>query len=742
LPVPALYSFSRLKIQRKITPQRRRGFLRVALPFFLTVIYGRCVPADIPRPKGAKIGGFVWQMVCLAAILITWPPAAIPAQSPILQSITVTQILDLEGANTTLGVGAIRQFTATGNYSDGSTQYLTQAVTWSSATPGIATVSPIGLVTAVAAGTVTISATLDNITGSCPLTVILPVFKGVALTPASSWFMQVAQTQQFAATAEFGQYENAVVQNVTPLATWTSSAPAVASVNSAGLVTAVGPGTATITASYSVSTSTFQGTTTVTVSSTAPANVGQWAQPTQLGYAAINAAMLYTGDVLFFGYPNGRNGGPSPATLWNPATNSLTDVTLPFPIDIFCSGQSFLPDGRLLVAGGLNDAMKPLDAGTLNTTIFDPSTSTWSQGPAMNYARWYPTTVPMPDGTILAASGVNATGTSNQVVMESYNATTNIWTVLPASANISGNPDLYPLMTVLASGNVLYSAPRPTTQMFAPSTNSWSSVGNLNSGPRYHAGVALLPMSQKVLIVGGADTDTDGGTGPKATTEIIDFSVPNPVWKNATSLNIARYDMNLIYLADGSLLAVGGNQYWHYQDPVEQPELRNTATEQWTLMAAQIGPRGYHSTALLLPDGRVVSAGSDSGLPTQNDYEIFSPPYLFNGPRPSITSAPSSITYGQTFTITTPDAANIANVAIIRPGATTHANHMDDQRYVDLTWTAQAGQLTAMAPPSPNNAPPGYYMLVIVNSGGVPSIMPFVQLQANTSAIRRSRRQR
>ncbi len=687
-----------------------------------------------------KAGAFARLPIFLAAIYFSWP-LAISSQSTTLQSITVTQILDLGAPITTLGIGALRQFTATGNYSDGSTQYLTQAVTWSSASPSIATVSPLGLVTGVAPGTVAISAASGNVTGSSSLTVVVQIFTGVAITPAASWSMQAGQTFQFAATAEFGEYENGVVQDVTAAATWTSSAPTVASVNSTGLVAAAGAGSATISATYSTSGATFTGMTTVNVSSTPPANLGQWSQPYQLGFAAIHAAMLYTGNVLFFGYPTGRNGGPSPARVWNPGTDIATDLTLPFPIDIFCGGQSFLPDGSLLVVGGLNDALKPADAGTYNTTIFNPSTNAWSQGPAMNYARWYPTAVPMPDGTILVASGVNETGTWNQVVMESYNPTTNSWTVLPSSANISGTPDLYPLMTVLGSGNVLYSAPRRNTQTFNSSTNTWSFVANRNSGFRYHAGVALLPNSQKVLVVGGANANNANGI-PQVTNEVIDFSVPNPVWTNASPLNIARYDMNLIYLADGNLLAVGGNQSQHYQDPVEQPELYNTATGRWTLMAPQVGTRGYHSTALLLPDGRVVSAGSDSGASTQNSYEIYSPPYLFEGPRPSIISAPASITYGQAFTITTPDAANIASVAIIRPGATTHANHMDDQRYVDLSWTEQSDQLTVTAPASPNNAPPGYYMLVVVNSHGVPSIMPFVQLQANTSAIRRSGRQR
>lgn len=387
----------------------------------------------------AKTSAFARQLVLLAAILVSWPTivlAANPSSQPTLQSITVTQILDPDVA-TTLGVGAVRQFTATGNYSDGSTQYLTQAVTWSSASPSIATVSPIGLVTAVAPGTVVISATSGSITGTSSLTVVTAKLTAVALTPASSWSMEVGQTQQFAATAQFG---DATIQDVAASAKWTSSAPKVATVSSAGLVTAISTGTAKISASYSTS----EGITIVTVSTTAPANVGQWSQPYQLGIPAIHAALLHTGEVLFFAYPTGRSGGPSPARLWNPATNALTDLTLPFPIDIFCSGLSFLPDGRLLVVGGTNDALHPVDAGTFDVTIFDPATNTWSQGPALNYARWYPTTVPMPDGTILALSGQNENGTSAQKAMESYNVTTNTWTVLPSSADIPGTPDLYP----------------------------------------------------------------------------------------------------------------------------------------------------------------------------------------------------------------------------------------------------------------------------------------------------------
>ena len=148
-------------------------------------------------------------------------------------------------------------------------------------------------------------------------------------------------------------------------------------------------------------------------------------------------------------------------------------------------------------------------------------------------------------------------------------------------------------------------------------------------------------------------------------------------------------------------------------------------------MASMHTPREYHGTALLLPDGRVLELGmgADFGnVPNELSAEFFSPPYLFKGPRPTISQAPAQISYGQNFFVGTPDAATITSAVLIRTGAVTHFFNMN-ARFVPVTFQQTAGGLTITAPANGYQAPPGYYLLFLVNSNGVPSVAPFVQLQ-------------
>jgi hypothetical protein len=464
--------------------------------------------------------------------------------------------------------------------------------------------------------------------------------------------------------------------------------------------------------------------------------VGAWSDPAvlcapdQACLVAGNAAVLGTGKVLLYYYPPPA-GNNSNALLLDPESGEITDVTLPFARDIFCSGISIMPNGQVLVTGGNLEGTSIGHAGTFNTTIFQPNTSAWTSGQDMNYSRWYPSTVELANGLMLELAGSDATGRIKQFVMETYNYKTNTWTVLPTSANMPTATlhwTAYPRMAALTSGKVLLSAPDTQSYVFDPSANTWTFVATNNFGFRFFAPHVLLPGLQKVLVSGGTAIEGPPGGPATNTAEVIDFSAGTPAWSYTGSMTYARLNHNLVLLADGTVLAVGGGGgSGSYVSPVLTPELYNPQTGQWTPMAPQIVQRTYHSTAVLLPDGRVFSAGSNDRGSMQQTYEIFSPPYLFKGARPIIASVPGAVAYGANFVITTANAASITRVALIRPGATTHA-YDNDQRYVDLSFTVGSGQITATAPASGNFAPPGYYMLVIVNSSGVPSAARFVRL--------------
>ena len=183
------------------------------------------------------------------------------------------------------------------------------------------------------------------------------------------------------------------------------------------------------------------------------------------------------------------------------------------------------------------------------------------------------------------------------------------------------------------------------------------------------------------------------------------------------------------------MLATGGGtttNAGNTSDGVLPAEDWNPATGQWTTWSSMAVSRLYHSIAMLLPDGTVLVAGSGDkpGVQDEDNYQIFSPPYLFKGPRPTITSSPSVVQYGSNFQVSTPDAASITSVSLIRTAAVTHSFD-ESTRRVSLSFTASNGVLNVQAPASGGDAPPGNYMLFIVNSDGVPSVASWVDLPAS-----------
>ena len=453
---------------------------------------------------------------------------------------------------------------------------------------------------------------------------------------------------------------------------------------------------------------------------TGPAATGQWAGPFNWPIVTVHMMLSPSGQVLAWD----RQDGGGSARLWNPATDTFTLV--PNGSNLFCSGHSILADGRTLVVGGHVDNF----VGIQDVNVFDPATQSWSAGAPMAYPRWYPTATTLPDGRVLVTSGSTTCSTCIADVPEVYDPTTNTWIQL-ASARLT--LPLYPFMFVLPDGRVLNAGSDEAsieTRVLDIQAQTWAMVDSVPVG----GGSAAMYLPGRVMK-SGSPADVDLPSAPSVSqTWVIDMTQPSPAWRETAPMAFPRGHHNLTILPDGTVLVVGGGRTTDGVDltqAVYEAELWSPRTETWSTMARMQVPRLYHSTALLLPDGRVLVAGGGrfAGFP-QNDQlsaEIYSPPYLFRGPRPTITLAPSRVAYGSNFVVTTPDASSIASVSLIRLGAVTHSFDQD-QRFLNLSFQPSDGSLTVQAPANANLAPPGYYMLFVLNAAGVPSVAAFVRL--------------
>lgn len=463
----------------------------------------------------------------------------------------------------------------------------------------------------------------------------------------------------------------------------------------------------------------------VTVSNTAvPSVVGQWGSSFDIGLVALNMVMLRTGKVLMFA---GSNVVSDPERVWDPATGTITIVPNPY-YNLFCAGQAQLPDGRILIAGGHD----PSTLGAANANIFDPVSLTWSALPNMAYKRWYPTVTALADGRMLVMSGGTTCFTCLVDVPEIFDPSTNRFTQL---TNSRYSVPYYPFMYLLPDGRVIDAGANEQafeTQALDLNTGIWSMIDPLVKDG--HSSVMYRPG--KILKMGtAADSGTTGNAA--ATAYVLDMTQPSPVWRQIASMAFPRAFQNSTLLPDGNVLVTGGGTTLDGYDVnkgVLTAEMWSPGAETWQTLSKGAFARLYHSSALLLPDARVLIAGSGDDGPAVNNRkaEIYSPPYLFKGVRPTITGAPDLIQYGASFTVQTPDAASIASVALIRPGSVTHAFD-EDQRYVPLSFTTGGNALTIVGPANANLAPPGYYMLFIVNTAGVPSVAAFVHFPARSA---------
>jgi hypothetical protein len=442
----------------------------------------------------------------------------------------------------------------------------------------------------------------------------------------------------------------------------------------------------------------------------APADSGEWGPVLDWGVQAKHMAMLSTGKVLVFS--TGLN-----ARVWDPATGTFQLAPATFG-DLHCAGQSTLADGRVIVIGGQEGSAHD---GIKVTAIFDPVTQTWTRGSDMTDPRWYGTSTTLADGRVLATAGDGPNG-FRSIIPEIYDPTTDTWTQLTGAVR---DQVLYPFMFVLPDGRPYHAGSKTTTAYLDLSgTGSWTPGPTAPYQTNGYSESAVMYRPGKILRAGGGDP-------AHARSVVIDMTAASPTWREIAPMSFARRRMNLTILADGSVMAIGGTgQSDNEAAAVLAGEIWDPVTESWSTVSAMSEARMYHSSAVMLADGRVVVGGGEAAGRLRA--QVYSPPYLFNGPRPTISSSPATADYGGTFQVTTPNAADIVSVALLRPSAATHALDMN-QRYAPLAYTRSGNVLTATAPASGGVAPPGDYMLLIKNTAGVPSVASWIRIGTSGS---------
>ncbi len=437
-----------------------------------------------------------------------------------------------------------------------------------------------------------------------------------------------------------------------------------------------------------------------------PSIVGQWAPLEQMPYESVHAVLLPATGKIFFWPAFALGNNPS---IWDPATGNVT--ALPFAsYNIFCAGHSLLPNGQVLITGGDYTT----GVGVPNATIYDPVSNSWADQPDMNAGRWYPTNTNLANGDVLVTEG-DINPTSTDTLPQVFQLSTHTWRDLTTAQLVLPT---YSSFFLTDAGLAFNAGPDQLTRFLNPAgTGAWSVGPNSLFGFRDYGPVVMYDHGL-VLKIGGSDPPTN-------TAEVIDINAPTPTWRYTNPMNYPRRQANATILPDGTVLVTGGSSgagFDNSSTPVLPAELWDPATENWTVLASLSVYRGYHSTAVLLPDGRVYSGGGNAA-----SSEVFSPPYLFKGTAPSITSIPSNVVGGQTFFVGTPDAANITAVNWISPAATTHTFNQN-QRFNHLSFTPTTGGLNVTPPANANMAAPGYYMVFLINNSGVPSVGAFVNV--------------
>jgi hypothetical protein len=452
---------------------------------------------------------------------------------------------------------------------------------------------------------------------------------------------------------------------------------------------------------------------------------GSWLSPSQDNWPLIPIHASLTPDGRVFSYgtkSDGQQTGYFIYDVWEPSEQlssghmTLDNLT---QTDLFCSAQVILPqNGRIFIAGGDNwTGTATTNTGNNNTNVFRPSDDTLTRGSNMNRPRWYASTTALLNGEIYIQGGKGGADRPEVRALDgSYRLLSNIDT---SSLNW-----YYPRNFLAPDGRIFgYDVTGTMYYVSTAGSGQYSPAGTFSSSYAGRSSSAAMYRHGRILQFGG---NSNGAL-------IVDIRGASPVVTPTQSMSTKRMWVSATLLPDGKVLATGGSEVYNTLEGVNNSaEIWDPATGKWKTGASGSRARLYHSGALLLRDATVLVYGGGAPGPLVNRHaEIYYPPYLFNSidelrRRPRITSAPSSIDIGTDFSVVS-DSTTITRVTLVKVGAVTHSVNMD-QRFVELGFSQSSTTSFVKAPDDPLVAPPGYYLLFLINDKGAPSIASIVRI--------------
>ncbi|MCX4577174.1 galactose oxidase early set domain-containing protein [Streptomyces sp. NBC_01571] len=484
---------------------------------------------------------------------------------------------------------------------------------------------------------------------------------------------------------------------------------------------------------------------------------GRWdVLPTQNPVRSMHSVVLNNGKVLLIaGSGNSEenfDAGTFTSAVYDPVNG--TYKVIPTPKDMFCAGHVQLADGRVLVMSG-NKAFPVAGGhgyeGYKESYVFDPVTETYSRTNDLNDGHWYPSATELGNGDVISFGGLREDSTGS-VTAERWSARQQQWLPLWQVNQTWSYWGLYPSMILMQDGRLFYSGshvfgngtPGTGSAIYDYDANTVTAIPGLrNKDERDQSASVLLPpaQDQKVLTLGGGNIDSNPEAG--RLTDVIDLKAANPAYTTGPQIPQGTVDLgngrvpetggqgkmyvSAVLLPDGKVLETGGGLH-NRADPVYEASIYDPASSTFDPVAADPEARGYHSSAFLLPDGRVMATGDNPGNGTWNhNVSLYTPPYLFKGTRPAITSViDNEWVYGDTQRITVDRP--VVRAELIRPAAVTHSSD-PNQRFVDLPLSVDGDNVDLNVTSNPDMAPPGWYMLFAVDANGVPSVAKWVHLQ-------------